>query len=100
MNHAVYRGVAQRVELFGVDRGDLAVLVFFCYGCFIINRQGLPTNLLATLALLALLRFMKRGKPSGYTDRMLRYAKRIRKESFLSASTQDAWGRANPFPFR
>lgn len=90
----VYRHIERRTELLGLEVPvDLFVLGAFL-GVAMFVGAGPLYLVLALVALYALLRFLKRGKPGGYLGALLRYAGR---PPVLSAAAPDVAGRLHPF---
>ena len=102
----VYRNVELRQEWLGLEPFDAVALGALAWLLMLVNRNGLAWNLLALALAYAGLRLAKRGKPEGYTTKVIRYFIR---RPFYSAAAPDTQlsGRplmeraglhANPYP--
>jgi len=69
----VYRNINSADKLFGLEMADGAVLLLTFFVAFMVDKNGLFTNLTLLLAVYVGLRAVKRGKPDGYMLVLGRY---------------------------
>jgi hypothetical protein len=69
----VYRNINSADKLFGLEMADGGVLLLTFFVAFMVNKNGLFTNLLLLLMVYVGLRAVKRGKPDGYLLVLGRY---------------------------
>ena len=69
----VYRNVNSVDKLFGLELADGCILLLGFFAAFMLNREGLVTNVLFLGALYLALRALKRGKPDAYMLVLARY---------------------------
>lgn len=91
----VYRHVGRAQSVWGLEPVDAIALAILLWALLTFHRGAfLPNLCVIALAYLGL-RFAKRGKPTGYTLHLVRYA--LRRSAFLSAAAPDLRGRSHPF---
>lgn len=69
----VYRNINNADRLFGLELADGAALLLVFFLAFMVNREGLFSNMIVLAASYAVLRAFKRGKPDGYVRDVARY---------------------------
>lgn len=69
----VYRNINTADRLFGLELADGAALLLVFFLAFMVNREGLFSNLLVLTVAYAGLRALKRGKPDGYVLDLARH---------------------------
>lgn len=62
----VYRNISNKDKFFGLELADGCILLKTFFTVFLINRNGLFTNLALLMLVYMGLRTFKRGKPDGY----------------------------------
>jgi hypothetical protein len=69
----VYRNINSADKLLGLEMVDGGVLLLTFFLAFMVNKNGLFTNLLLLVLVYVGLRALKRGKPDGYLLVLGRY---------------------------
>lgn len=69
----VYRNISTQDKLLGLELADGCLLLLVFFLAFMINRNGLFSNIALLLAFYAGLRALKRGKSDGYLLTLMRF---------------------------
>ena len=91
----VYRNVELRQQWLGLDLFDLVLVAALFTVLLLVNRRAIGWHVLVVALAIAGLRFLKRGKPEGYTTTLVRFY--LVRKPFFSGAADDVQGAARPF---